>query len=67
MQSEQLVAFTLKGTHKQDFMGIPATGKSVEVQGMVISRIKDSKILEDREIIDNLTFFQQLGVVAEMS
>lgn len=60
-------AFTLKGTHKQDFMGIPATGKSVEVQGMVISRIKDSKILEDREIIDNLTFFQQLGVVAEMS
>ena len=56
MQSEQLVAFTFKGTHKQDFMGIPATGKSVEVQGMVI-----------REIIDNLTFFQQLGVVAEMS
>lgn len=34
---------------------------------MVIHRIKDSKILEDREIIDNLTFFQQLGVVAEMS
>lgn len=60
-------AFTLKGTHEQDFMGIPATKKSVEVQGMVISRIKDNKILEDREILDNLTFFQQLGVVPEMS
>lgn len=59
--------FTLKGTHEQDFMGIPATNKSVEVQGMVISRIKDNKILEDREILDNLTFFQQLGVVPEMS
>ena len=60
-------AFTLKGTHEEDFMGIPATKKSVEVQGMVISRIKDNKILEDREILDNLTFFQQLGVVPEMS
>lgn len=60
-------AFTLKGTHAQDFMGIPATNNSVEVQGMVISRIKDSKILEDREILDNLTFFQQIGVVPEMS
>ena len=60
-------AFTLKGTHEQYFMGIPATKKSVEVQGMVISRIKDNKILEDREILDNLTFFQQLGVVPEMS
>jgi len=59
--------FTLKGTHEQDFIGIPATKKSVEVQGMVISRIKESKILEDREILDNLTFFQQLGVVPEMS
>ena len=47
-------------------MGIPATKKFVEVQGMVISRIKDNRILEDREILDNLTFFQQLGVVPEM-
>lgn len=60
-------AFTLKGTHEQDFMGIPATKKSVEVQGIVISRIKDNNILEDREILDNLTFLQQLGVVPEMS
>jgi steroid delta-isomerase-like uncharacterized protein len=60
-------AFTLKGTHEKDFMGIPATKNSVEVQGVVISRIKDNKILEDREILDNLTFFQQLGVVPEMS
>lgn len=59
-------AFTLKGTHEQDFMGIAATKKFVEIQGMVMSRIKDNKILEDREILDNLTFFQHLGVVPEM-
>ena len=59
-------AFTLTGTQEQDFMGISATKKPVEVQGMVISRIKDNKIVEDREILDNLTFFQQLGVLPEM-
>ena len=60
-------AFTLKGTHKEDFMGIPATQKSVEVQGMVMSRFKDDKIFGDYEILDNLTLFQQLGVVPDLS
>ncbi len=60
-------AFTLKGTHEQDFMGIPATQRSVEVHGMVASRIKNNKILEDRELLDNLTFFHQLGIVPEIS
>jgi len=60
-------AFTLRGTHGEDFMGIPATKKSVEVKGMVMSRFKDNKIVEDLEILDNLSFFQQLGVVPEMT
>jgi steroid delta-isomerase-like uncharacterized protein len=60
-------AFTLKGTHEQDFMGIPATKRSVEVHGMVASRIKDNKIVEDRELLDKLTFFHQLGIVTEIS
>ncbi|MCG8603746.1 ester cyclase [bacterium] len=60
-------AITFMGTHQHDFMGIPATKKSVEVHGMVISRVKDNKIIEEKEILDNLTFFQQLGVVPELS
>lgn len=60
-------AFTLCGTHKEDFMGIPATQKTVEVQGMVMSRFKDNKISEDWEILDNLSLFQQLGVVPNLS
>lgn len=34
---------------------------------IVISRIKDNKIVEDRELLDNLTFFQQLDIVPEFS
>ena len=60
-------AFTLRGTHKDDFMGVPATNNTVEVRGMVMSRFKDNKISEDCEILDNLSFYQQLGVVPEFS
>ncbi len=60
-------AFTLRGTHQDEFMGIPATNISVEVRGMVMSRFKDNKIFEDWEILDNLSFLQQLGIVPELS
>ena len=56
-------AFTLRGTHKEDFMGISATNKTVEIRGIVMSRIENDKIVEEWEILDNLSFFQQLGVV----
>ena len=66
-QDRSCTAVTLTGTHEQDFMGIPATRKSVDVKGMIISRFEDNKIIEEREILDNLTFFQQLGVVTELA
>jgi len=45
-------------------MGIAATGKQVMVNGMVLSRFEDGKIVEEWEILDQLTMFQQLGVVS---
>jgi len=57
-------SFTFTGTHEGDFMGIPATNQTVKVQGVVISTIQDNKIIEEREILDNLSFFQQLGLVS---
>ncbi|WP_321372359.1 ester cyclase [uncultured Desulfuromusa sp.] len=60
-------SFTLTGTHKGDFMGIPPTKKTVAVRGMVISKFQDNKISEEWEILDNLGFFQQLGVAPGLS
>lgn len=60
-------SFMLTGTHKENFMGIPPTKKSVAVRGVVISKFEDNKILEEWEILDNLGFFQQLGVVPSLS
>jgi steroid delta-isomerase-like uncharacterized protein len=55
--------YTSRGTHKGDFMGMPATGKEVVVTGIVITRIAEGKIAEDWEEFDGIGFLQQLGVI----
>ncbi len=59
-----VTCFTLTGTHKGDLMGIPATGKHVNVHGMILSCFKAGKIIEEWEILDQLAMFQQLGVIS---
>lgn len=50
------------GTHQGDFMGIPATGRSVRVQFIDIWRIEDGKFAENWVQMDMLGLMQQLGV-----
>ena len=57
-------SFTLTGTHENDFMGITATGKQVNINGMICSRIENGQIIEEWELLDQLTMFQQLGIVS---
>ncbi len=58
-----VMTFTITGTHRGDLLGIPATGRQVRVNGMVRSRFRDGKIAEEWEILDQLSLFEQLGVV----
>jgi steroid delta-isomerase-like uncharacterized protein len=51
------------GTHTGDGLG-PATNQPVAFDGMIISRVKDGQIVEGWNCIDFLTFYQQLGLVA---
>ncbi len=60
-----VMAFTLTGTHRGDLLGISATGRRVRVNGMVRSRFRDGKIAEEWEILDQLSLFEQLGVVGD--
>ena len=57
-------AFTITGTHEGEFMGIPPTQKKIRVNGIVMSRFDDGKIVEEWEVIDQLAFLQQLGVAS---
>ena len=51
-----------RGTHKGDFMDIPATGKTIEYSGSSIWQLRDGKIKEVWVVEDMLTFMQQLGM-----
>ena len=49
---------THRGTHKGEFMGVPASGKAVTWRSIIISRIVDGKIVEEVGISD---LREQLG------
>ena len=50
------------GTHEGEFMGIPATGNKIDVSSILMLRIQNRKIIEEREEADMLGLMQQLGM-----
>lgn len=54
---------TLRGTHRGDFMGIPATGKQVVVTGVDVGHFANGKGVEHWAYYDELGMMQQLGVI----
>ena len=58
---------TFIGTHTGDFAGIPSTGQTVTLQFVDIMRVRDGKIVEHWNCIDQLSFMQQLGVIPTQS
>ena len=54
--------FEWTGTHRGEFLGVPATGRAVKVWGVVIDRLEGGKIKDTRIIMDSLGLMAQLGV-----
>lgn len=52
-----------KGKHTGTFFGIPATGKNVDVIGCTLVKMKEGKIVQEQDFMDNLEFMQQLGII----
>jgi steroid delta-isomerase-like uncharacterized protein len=64
-QGDKIVKhWNFKGTHSGDFFGIPATGKSVNVEGVTLVKMKDGKIAQEQDFMDNMIFLQQLGILS---
>ncbi len=53
--------FTSVGTHRGDFMGLPATGRRVEWQGIEIARLEEGKIVENWVSWDEHGMRRQMG------
>jgi steroid delta-isomerase-like uncharacterized protein len=55
--------WTFRATHSGDFMGMPPSGKRLDVTGVHIHRIGGGKIVEIWAYPDALGFMQQLGAI----
>ncbi|MCE7986678.1 MAG: hypothetical protein DYG89_36355 [Caldilinea sp. CFX5] len=68
IEGEKVVLrFTMRGAHQSNFMGIPATGRQVNVPGIIIYRLAkdenhEAKIVEHWMQIDSAALMPQLGV-----
>ena len=61
-----VVCWTISGTHKGEFMDIPATGRKVSVEGITIHHITNGKILDSYARWDALGLLRQLGDVSPL-
>jgi steroid delta-isomerase-like uncharacterized protein len=57
---------TESGTHKAEFLKIPATGKSATWTEIQFFRFRDGKVVEHWVDVDLFSWFQQLGVIPAM-
>jgi steroid delta-isomerase-like uncharacterized protein len=55
--------WTITGTHRGTFQGIPATGRLVTFTGIDFSRIVDGKIAEHWAQFDLVAVLQQIGAL----
>jgi len=58
-----VVRWGLRGTHRDLFMGVPASGKTVDVSGIIIYRLENHKIIEYWGRFDTLGLMKQVGAV----
>jgi steroid delta-isomerase-like uncharacterized protein len=59
-----VVRVTFRGTHQGEYMGIPATGKAVQVSGVELARLANGQIVEEGwHYMDEVGLLKQLGVL----
>ena len=58
---------TMSGTNTGELAGLPATGRQVTFQYVDIMRVRDGRIVEHWNILDQLSWLTQLGVIPDPS
>ena len=55
--------FTASGTHQGELMGVPGTGRTIQLLGINIFRIQDGRIVERWGRLDEMGLLRQLELV----
>ena len=66
-RDEVVVHWTVEGTHKGEFLGLPPTNQKALVAGTSIFRLEDGKIAENWSHWDLMSLMKQLGVKTMMT
>ncbi|MCP9237348.1 nuclear transport factor 2 family protein [Lewinella sp. JB7] len=62
-QGDRLVKhWRFAGKHTGEFFGVPPTGKSVDVEGVTLIRMRNGKIAQEQDFMNDLIFYEQLGL-----
>ena len=62
-EGDKLVVYwTITGTHRGEFLGVPATNRKVSFSGITINQMGNGKILESTVIWDGLGLMKQFGI-----
>jgi steroid delta-isomerase-like uncharacterized protein len=67
--SDNVVAktWTATGTHKGEFLGVPATNKHVSARGCTVVELEDGKVIKSTTYSDRMTLLKQLGVLKSVA
>ena len=57
------INFTMTGTHRGEFMGVPATGREIALPGITVLHFRDGRCVERWSCADMLGLLVQLGAV----
>jgi len=59
-----VMEFVVRATHGGELLGVPATGKPIEIAVCNLVEIRDGKIYREREYADMLGVMVQIGAVS---
>jgi len=62
-----VIRWSVEGTHRGEFFGIPATGKRIAISGTSVYRIAGGQVAEEWTQADMLGLMTQLGAIPEMA
>lgn len=57
-----LVRLRVQGTHGGELMGVPATGKKIDIGVLDLFQFRDGVLIEHWALLDNLGLLRQIGV-----
>jgi steroid delta-isomerase-like uncharacterized protein len=57
------IVFSTNATHSAEFMGLPATGRTAKVTGVLVQRLDDNTVEEELRLYDFTALLVQVGVL----